>query len=588
MSDTIELTVTPTSLKATRGESTECNIALRNRGKTVDQITIAVEGIDPGWFNLPVSSVALFPNDQDSAKLIIRLPDKIDSQATSFPFKINAVSQENPGDTVSINMTLEIKAAPRLEVVLSPDTIMGRKGTSQVSINNPDDRETKVILRATSTHDRLRFTFKQDSLTLPGGGHAETALNVRLSWISLLFGGKDYNFQVITEQQGATPESNIFRAGQLLHTPWYDVFSRLRIAWIARPPAITTFASTSDNRRDFKLKWTVQRAVRVKLGEADVEARGESVVHPVENTQYVLTASNRHGVITKKVDVRPMPVPQARSSEKISLSLSPAVSRTQAGIMPAQVIVQVKNLSTIVDKFIIEVDGMDDSWYTRSASSIALMPQASDQVQIMFQPQKKKGVRAGIFPYGITVRSQSSTSETATVVGQLEVLPAVEFKMKSRPYRLTAMRKGTFFLNLANTSVSDAAIKLEASDLDEGCKFQFKPAELLLGAWNSIDVPLIIRPKRGSIIGANKRFDVTVTATPETGAPQTVNCEFNHSPLMKSWKPIWRMIKLIIAIAVIVIAIYYILKLGGGWSALRESPKEWFNHVIQTVEGWFN
>jgi hypothetical protein len=588
MAESIELAVTPLSLKVSPGESAEYSITLRNRGKTVDQITIAVEGIDAGWYNLPVSSVALFPNDKDNARLIIRLPEKVDFQVNSFPFKIKAISQEMPSDTASIDVMLEIKAAPRLEILLTPETLSGRKATCQVSINNPDDRETKVTLLASSPRSRLRFSFQQDSLTLAGGGKAETNLYVRLSWIALLFGGNKYDFKVIAEQSGVAPEGKIIREGQLVHTPWYRVFSRIRIPWMARPPAIKSFEVTTENKRDFKLKWAVQRAVRVKLGEADVEAKSESAIHPAESTQYILTASNRHGVVTRTVEVNPLPLPQAKSSPRISLSLSPTVSRAQAGIMPTQVIAQLKNLSEIVDKFIIEVEGIDESWYNRSASSIALMPQATDQVQIMFQPPKKKGVTAGIYTFGITVRSQSTTGESATVVGQLEVLPAVEFKIKSRPFRITAMRKAAYVISLTNTSVSDANITLEASDLDEGCKFQFKPPQLLLGAWHTIEVPLMIRPKRGSIIGANKRFDVTVTATPDAGAAQTVTCEFNHSPLMKSWKPIWRMIKAIIAIAVIVVALYYILKLGGGWKALIDNPGDWFKVLFQKIEGWFS
>jgi uncharacterized membrane protein len=587
MPESIELIVAPTSLKAARGESTDCNIALSNRGKTVDQITLAVEGIDPGWYNLPVSSVALFPNDKDNAKLIIRIPENVESTARWFPFRIKAISQENPAVVVYADLTLEIRSAPLLEAAITPETIKGRKGTFQVSVNNPDDREAKVNFKASSPRNRLRFAFRPDSLTLAGGGKGETSLDVRLSWMTLLFGGKTNDFQVNADQLAGEQEKNVLLNGHLVYTPWYLIFSKIRIPWIARPPAIKSFEVTTDDKRDFRLKWMVQRAVRVKLGDADVEAKGESLVHPAEVTQYVLSANNRHGVVTRTLEISPLPVPQARTSAKISLSLSPLVSRVQAGIMPAQAIVEVKNTSDIVDKFRIEVEGVDASWYNRSASTIALMPQATDRVQIMFQPQKKKGVRAGIYPFGITVSSQSTASESATILGQLEILPAVEFKTKIRPFRLTGMRKGAYMVNLANTGVSDADITLEACDLDEGCKFQFKPAKLLLGAWNSIDVPLTIRPKRNSIIGQIKRFDVTLTAGAEGGTPQTVTCEFNHSPLMKSWKPIWRAIKLIIVIAVIVIAIYYILKVGGGWAAFRESPKDWFNHLIRTIEGWF-
>ncbi len=193
-----------------------------------------------------------------------------------------------------------------------------------------------------------------------------------------------------------------------------------------------------------------------------------------------------------------------------------------------------------------------------------------------------------MYPFGITVRSQSSSGESATVTGQLEIMKAYDFKAKIRPFRTTSMRKGNYFLSLSNTSVSDADISLDGCDLDEGCKFQFKPARILLAAWNTIELPLVIRPKRNSILGQEKRFDVTITASAEGVPPQTAACEFNHSPLMKSWKPIWRMVKIVITLVIIGVAIYYILKMGGGWSAFRESPKSWFDELIKTVQGWFS
>lgn len=587
MSERIELTVTPVNIKTERGESVECAITLRNRGKTVDQITIAIEGIDPAWYTLPVSSVALFPNDQDNARLIIRLPEDIDTKLVSFPFKVKAISQENPNDVATVDISFEIQAAPKLEVAISPDSISGRKGTYQVLVNNPDNRETKITVKARSQQRRLRFNIQPDSLTVPAGGRVEATLKVYLNWVALIIGGRFYHFQITTEQIGGMQSETIVREAQLIHSPWYLIFTRIRIPWFRRPPSIKSFEVTTMNKRDFTLKWLVQRAVRVQLGDADVEAKGESLVHPVETTSYVLTAKNRYATVTKTVEVQSLPLPQARSSDKISLSMTPLALNAQAGIVPAQAMVQVKNLSQIVDKFSIEVEGLDETWYKRSASSIALMPQTADQVHVIFQPPKKKGVRAGQYTFGITVRSQSSSGDSATILGQLEISPETDVKVKIRPFRASAMRKFTYQVALSNTGVSDTEISLEGSDLDEGCKFLFKPAKLLLGAWNTIEVPMIISSKKRRLIGAIKRFDVTVTATPENGTPQTATCEFNQNPMAKSWKPIWRIIKIIIVLAIIGIAIYYILNMGGGWSAFKESPGDWFDNVINTIKGWF-
>lgn len=589
MSERIELQASPTNLKMLKGDVVESDVTIYNRGKTVDQFTISVEGLDPAWYSLPVSSVALFPSDKDNVKIIIRFPEIAGTGDRQYQFKVKATSQENPAEFAIINMMAELGSQPKPILSLLPERLSGRKGTYQISVTNPGIKETRLKFKASNKQNRLRFSFSTDSLTLATGENGKVDLNVKLNWMALLWGEKTYDFQVVADQPGAgVSEEDLSRiGGQITSSPWYRIFSRLRIPWLSRPPAIKTFEAATDNRREFKLKWLVQRSSRVQIDDSDFEPQGETLVSPTEPKQYTLTATNRFGTARKAVEIKPLPVPQARASEKIRLSLSPLQLKAQAGIVPAQAVVQVQNLSDIVDKFIVDVEGLDESWYSRSASSIALMPQAADQVQVTFHPPKKKGVKAGVYPFAVTIRSQSMANETASVVGQLEVLPSMEFKAKAHPFRVTAMKKGSFLINLANTGVSDVTIALEATDLDEGLKFQIKPDRLTLGAWNTVEVPLMVRPKRGSFIGQLKRYDTTITATAEGCQPQIVNCEFNHKPLMASSKPIWRMVKAVIALVIVGVALYYIFKLGGGWAVLRENPQVWFNNVISTVEGWF-
>ena len=416
MSERIEITAAPELLRMSRGESAEYSITLKNCGKTVDQFTLSIEGLDSTWYKLPVSSVALFPNDQDIVKLIIDLPDAMDAGASSYQFSVKATSQENPLDTATVKLGIEVGAAPGLEVSINPASISGRNGTYSVTVNNPDRKEHQVTLRSIS-NGRLRFNLQPESFVVPAGGSTQSSLNVKLSWVGLIFGQKSPDFRVIVEQSDDPAAEKAGQNGQLVSTPWYKVFSRLRIPWLSRPPSIRLFEARTDNKREFLLKWEVSRSNRVTLDDSDVEPQGESLVNPDEPRKYTLTASSKYGTVSKTVEVRPLPVPQARASDKIKVSVSPAQLQVQAGLIPAQAVVQVQNLSNIVDKFIVEVEGLDSSWYSRSASSIALLPQASDQVQISFLPPKKKGVKSGIYTFAITVRSQTEAQESASVMG---------------------------------------------------------------------------------------------------------------------------------------------------------------------------
>jgi uncharacterized membrane protein len=588
MSQKIELEVAPLSLKAFRGETVESTIILRNRGQSVDQFTISIEGISPEWYNLPVSSVALFPNDQDKVKIIITLPEKSEIKSNLYIVKIKVTSQENPADVSTADLKLEIGTAPSLVLDFSPAQITGRKGKYQLSLANPGDKDVKVNIKVQSHHGRIRLKASPDGLTVPAGKKAEAVIDASLSWLTLFLKARPYEFQVSAEPVDRVDVAPVGENGQLTGNPWYRIFSKIRLPWLSRAPAIQSFIVTTDNKREFHLKWEVQRAKKVRLDDEDVENLGEIDVRPAEARQYVLTAVNRNGTVSQKRDVNPLPQPKARTSENIKITLSGTHLQMQAGLVPSMITAQVQNLSDIVDKFLVEIEGLDDSWYSRSASSLALMPKTTDQVQISLHPPRKKGVKSGIYPFAVTVRSQSSSQEFASSVGQVEILPGVEIKTKINPFRITAKKKGSYRVSLTNINVSDADVALEATDLDEGCRFQFLQEKVRVGAWKSLEVPMIVRPKRGSIIGEIKRFDITVTANAEGATmPQTANCELTHRPWLKDWKPIWRTIRIIISIVIVIVVLYFLFKMGGGWSVLRDDPKGWMKNFVDTIMGWF-
>ena len=611
MPDKVEVTVVPTAFVVAAGDTTEASATLCNKGQTVDQLTISLDGLDPSWYTLPVSSVALFPNDRDTLRIILHPPKTDQVKAGSYPFHIKVNSQENPEEMATVDLTIEIRALPEIALTISPERIMGRKGIYQIVVSNPGDSEATLNLQASDDEGILQYSLQPETVNVPAGGRAESTLEVRLGWMAFFGGERGFNFQVMARLPGVEEAKTI--SGQLVRIPWYKIFqrirlsrvqpaisrtrpaisstrraiSRIRLPWMTRPPVINTFKATTDDKREFTLSWSVKRAKKVTLDDEEVAKQEERLVTPTKPTTYVLTVSNPYGSSSKTVDVQPMTIPTARVSERISVSLSPTALQVQAGSAPIPATLQVQNLGEVVDKLSVEIAGLEETWYSRSASSIALMPQATDQVQIMFKPPKRKGIKARIYPFAITVRSESAAEEATSVLGQLEVLPLVEFKLGVHPYRVSCRRKGTFRISIANTGVSDANFILDATDLDEGLRFRFKNDNPEVTAWKTLEVPMIARPKRGSMIGERKRYDITVTANAGEGIVQTVNCELNHGPFIGSWRPILRIIRAIVVLGAIGVLVYFVLQWGGGFRMLTSSPQTWVNQLIRTVEGWF-
>jgi uncharacterized membrane protein len=584
MTDKIDVAVTPSSFTITAGNTAQATATLRNMGQTVDQFTISLEGLSPDWYTLPVSSVALFPNDQDSLKINLH-PPKAGVKSGAYPFRLKVTSQENPAEIATADLTIKLQTQPELGLDVTPASIIGRKGNYQILITNPGDTEVALNLKVSGGEGKLRFNVHPESLKVPGGGRAEANLEASFNWWALLGGEKKFDFQVQAKLPGV--EEAKTDSGQLVRQPWYRLLPPIRLPWLTRPPVISTFKATTEDRREFKIAWAVKRATEVKLGDEIVERQGERVMRLTEPVTYVLTASNKYGTSSQTLQVQPRPVPKAITAERIRVSLTPADLQVNAGLVPAVAILQMQNLGQIVDKFLVEVEGLDETWYSRSASSIALMPQATNQVQITFQPPKQKGVREGIYPFGITVRSQTVQGEATTVLGRLQILPAIDFKVTVRPYRISARRKATLRVNLTNTGVSDIKFSIEATDLEEGLNFKFKNDNPTVAAWNSIDVPVVARPKRGALVGERKRYDITITARAGDGKNQTATGEFTHTPFMTSWRPLMRVVRALLVLAVIAVVIYFVLKWGGGWETLSRSPQAWVERLVNTIEGWF-
>ncbi len=600
MVNKIELSVPQTSFVLSAGDTIEVITGVHNRGQTIDQLTLSVEGLHPSWYTVPISSIAVFPNDIDNFTIILNPPMTAGTNGGIFPFLVKVSSRENPDNVASVSLTLEIRGIPRLDLIITPSRVTGRKGLYHILVNNGSDSDTKVTLAASDNKGKLKFTLKPDTLLVPRNGKSEASLETKVGWLALFGRRKDYEFQIQALVAGpdiTTGEVQIVK-GELASITWYQAIAQLLLPYYraitrsllklsARPPAIISFDVRTEDGVEFKLNWLVKRASEVRLDDEEVELQGNKLVMPVQQLTYKLTARNKYGSSSKAVEVKPLPIPEARVSEQFTASLSPPQVQVVAGGPPIQMTLKVRNLRNIVDKFNIEIQGLDKSWYKLSSSTVALMNQSADEIQILIQPPKKKGVKSRAYPFAVTVLSQSTPEETISVVGQLEILPSVENKLTIRPFRVNCRRKGRFFITLANTDVSSAGIVLKATDLEDGLKFYFRTDNPTVPAWEILEVPLIAKPKHGTVIGGKKRYDITVTATTSDGNSQSERCELNFSPLIGSWRKLIRMIGAVGGLAIIIIILYTFVQLGGGWGMLRSSPAAWFEQLIYSLKHLF-
>lgn len=276
-------------------------------------------------------------------------------------------------------------------------------------------------------------------------------------------------------------------------------------------------------------------------------------------------------------------------SDKIRVSLMPSVFQVNAGGEPVEATIAVKNLGEIVDRFSFQIDGLDPAWFSLAESGASLFPNDSAQVQIKFQVPKKEGIKSGTYPFNLRVASDSNPDEYSIVQGSLEVSPVAESHLDMSPRRVETRKNADYRITLVNSGVSDVTFDLKARDTEEGCRFWFTPENPTVPAWETAVVKLRGQPKKRPWVGEHKRYDFAVTVNIQGKADiKSLNGELIYRPRWRSLSPLWRVLKIVLIIAAIVGAIYFVLWLGGGPGQLFADPGQWLSQAQERLAGWFS
>ena len=178
MSANIGVTLSTTKLEAAAGASVETAISIKNQSQIVDQFLVKVEGLDPTWWSLSVSSVSLFPGDQDQTKLTVRPPKEAEAKAGSYPFQIKVISQANTQEVTTVDAYLILRGFSSWEAEMSPTKITGRSGTYRIKITNSGNADASVVFEAKDPEEGLVYRFDRDKLEVPPGGIAQANVTV--------------------------------------------------------------------------------------------------------------------------------------------------------------------------------------------------------------------------------------------------------------------------------------------------------------------------------------------------------------------------------------------------------------------------
>lgn len=141
MAPNIDASLAPSSLEmAGPGETVEATLTVKNQGTRVDQYLVEMTGLQPGWYTLSLTSISLFPRDQDKVLVKLHPPKELVAKGGEFPFSIKLTSRLDPRNCIAVPGQLNIRAAMaagRTSVEASPPTIVGAPTKSAAPAEPP-------------------------------------------------------------------------------------------------------------------------------------------------------------------------------------------------------------------------------------------------------------------------------------------------------------------------------------------------------------------------------------------------------------------------------------------------------------------
>ncbi len=178
MADFIGVTLSQDSIEVVPGESATINITVRNDSNVVDVLYIAVEGLDPSWYQLSVVQSSLFPGDQASGTLTITPPKTSDAVARSYPFTVKSTSQKDSTQSTSLPVQLEVRPFYSFEMTVLPQKATGARGSYKLGIKNTGNADLNIALEGLDPEDLCRFTFDHQRPRVSPGQEFEVGVEV--------------------------------------------------------------------------------------------------------------------------------------------------------------------------------------------------------------------------------------------------------------------------------------------------------------------------------------------------------------------------------------------------------------------------
>lgn len=226
MSDTIRVSLTPETVSLQPGgDVVEVIVSIQNTGTTVDQYAVELDGLPTTWYTLANTSVALFPQDREEAKILIRPPKTAGTKAGAYPFSVVVLSRADSAQTTRVEGRVEMGAVAAFDCDISPRKVIGRTGRYKLTLRNGGNADLDLTLEAEDNQGKCRCSFSSPTPHLGPGQQSVVTLKVKPQRSGLV--GERRPFDIAVKVQPNQGDAKALQV-QLVHSPRFRTWKPFR------------------------------------------------------------------------------------------------------------------------------------------------------------------------------------------------------------------------------------------------------------------------------------------------------------------------------------------------------------------------
>jgi type II secretory pathway pseudopilin PulG len=166
----LSATLNSPMLTAMPGDTTTCDIQVRNTGQVVDQYALGLLGDVQEWATVEPPVLNLYPGEAGTARITFSPPRSSKVHAGVVPFGLRIASREDPHGSRVEEGQVEILPFEDVKAELVPHVSSGRRSARfDLAVDNLGNYPMDVELFAEDPNDQLRFRLTRAAATVAPG-----------------------------------------------------------------------------------------------------------------------------------------------------------------------------------------------------------------------------------------------------------------------------------------------------------------------------------------------------------------------------------------------------------------------------------